>query len=66
MTSRWKREQRQADEATMAAEIARVCEGTEPCQGDYCDGRGRTVESGEDCGYCEMIEHSIWEAGEPA
>jgi hypothetical protein len=57
--------QRQAEEAEVTAEIARLSEGSEPCQGDHCDGRGRTVEAGEDCGYCAMIEHAIWLAGEP-
>jgi hypothetical protein len=57
--------ERAATEAAITAEIHRYSEGNTPCQGDHCGGKGRTVHADEDCGYCVMIEHAIWEAGEP-
>ena len=45
--------------------IAAGSEGSEPCQGEYCEGLGLVEEAGDHCGWCREIDYGIWKAGEP-
>lgn len=49
----------------IAEEVAERNEGKNPCDGDYCLGKGLMPDDAEQCGYCEHIEYLIWVAGEP-
>lgn len=49
----------------LAKRIAEGSEGSEVCSGEHCDGQGRTLEAGDECGFCQEIEYGVWLAGEP-